>query len=150
MGNYIHLLLTSPHPDALSHAMRHAGQCYVQGFNRRHHRSGTLWQGRFKSCLVDTERYIMTVHRYIERNPVRAAMVEHPEQHRWSSVHANLGWLKDHLVTPHSTCLELDQDATMRTAAYRKWLHEGVSDDDLQRICIPVQQDARLVILRSR
>lgn len=144
MGNHIHLLLTSPQPNALSRAMRNIGQCYVQAFNRRHRRSSTLWQGRFKSCLVDTERYLMTVYRYIELNPVRAAMVERPEQHRWSSVHANLGLLEDHLVTPHSIYLELDHDATLRTAAYRTWLHEGISDDDLQRIRAHLQQERAL------
>ena len=144
MGNHIHLLLTSPRPDVLSRVMRNTGQCYVQAFNRRHRRSGTLWQGRFKSCLVDTERYLMTVYRYIELNPVRAAMVERPEQHRWSSVHANLGLLKDPLVTPHSIYLELDQDAAVRAAAYRTWLREGVSDEDLQRIRAHLQQERAL------
>jgi putative transposase len=122
MGNHIHLLLTSPQPEALSRVMRNTGQCYVQAFNRRHRRSGTLWQGRFKSCLVDTERYMMTVYRYIELNPVRAAMVERPEQHRWSSVHANLGLLKDQLVTPHSIYLALDHDASIRVEARRTML----------------------------
>jgi putative transposase len=64
MGNHVHLLLTSPHREALSRAMRNFGQCYVQAFNKRHRRSGTLWQGRFKSCLVDTDRYLMAVYRY--------------------------------------------------------------------------------------
>lgn len=144
MGNHIHLLLTSPRPEVLSRVMRNTGQCYVQAFNRRHRRSGTLWQGRFKSCLVDTERYMMTVYRYIELNPVRAAMVKRPEQHRWSSVHANLALLKDPLVTPHSIYLGLDHDPAVRAAAYRKWLHEGVSDDDLQRIRAHVQQERAL------
>lgn len=144
MGNHIHLLLTSPQPEALSRVMRNTGQCYVQAFNRRHRRSGTLWQGRFKSCLVDTERYMMTVYRYIELNPVRAAMVERPEQHRWSSVHANLGLLKDQLVTPHSIYLALDHDASIRAEAYHTWLHAGVSHDDLQRIRAHLQQERAL------
>ncbi len=66
MGNHVHLLLTPPAQEAVSRAMRNFGQSYVQAFNKRHRRSGTLWQGRFKSCLVDTERYLMTVYRYIE------------------------------------------------------------------------------------
>lgn len=144
MGNHIHLLLTSPRPGALSLAMRNTDQCYVQSFNRRHRRSGTFWQGRFKSCVVDTERYLMTLYRYIELNPVRAAMVERPEAHRWSSVHANLGLLKDPLVTPHSHYLALDPDTATRTEAYRAWLHAGVSDDDLQRIRAHLQQERAL------
>jgi putative transposase len=101
MGNHVHLLLSSPRPGGLSRAMRGLGQCYVQAFNQRHHRCGTLWQGRFKSCLVDTERYLLTVYRYIELNPVRAALCERPEKYPWSSVHANLGLRADATVTPH-------------------------------------------------
>lgn len=141
MGSHIHLPLTSPQPGALSLVMRNTGQCYVQSFNRRHRRSGTLWQGRFKSCVVETERYLMTLYRYIELNPVRAAMVERPKPHRWSSVHANLGLLKDPLVAPHSQYLALDPDTAIRTEAYRAWLHAGVSDDDLQRIRAHLQQE---------
>ncbi len=144
MGNHLHLLLTSSQPGALSLAMRNTGQCYVQSFNRRHRRSGTLWQGRFKSCLVDTERYLMTLYRYIELNPVRAAMVDRPEAHRWSSVHANLGVLSDPLVTPHSQYLALDQDASIRVEAYRTWLRAGISDDDLLRIRAHLQQERAL------
>ncbi len=105
MGNHVHLLLTPPEREALSLAMRNVGQCYVQAFNKRHRRSGTLWQGRFKSCLVDTERYLMTVYRYIELNPVRASMVALPEQYRWSSVHANLGLFEDRLIKPTRSSL---------------------------------------------
>ncbi|GAB2554644.1 hypothetical protein GCM10027065_26620 [Rhodanobacter koreensis] len=144
MGNHVHLLLTSPERDALSRAMRNVGQCYVQAFNRRHRRTGTLWQGRFKSCLVDSERYLLTVYRYIELNPVRAAMVERPEQHRWSSVHANLNQRPDDLVTPHPVYLGLDRDPNVRAEAYRMWLRQGVSDDDLHQIRRHLQQERAL------
>ena len=81
MTNHVHLLLTSPVPGQLSAAMRQLGQRYVPAFNRKHGRTGTLWEGRFKSCLVDSERYLLTVHRYIELNPVRAAMVTAAEHY---------------------------------------------------------------------
>ena len=87
---------------------------------------------------------MMTVYRYIELNPLRTAMVERPEQHRWSSVHANLELLKDHLVTPHSSYLELGHDATTRAAACRTWLRAGVGDDDPQRIRAHLQQERAL------
>ena len=144
MGNHVHLLLTPPERGVLSRAMRNAGQCYVQAFNKRHRRCGTLWQGRFKSCLVDTERYLMTVYRYVELNPVRAAMVSRPEHHRWSSVHANLGLIKDPLVTPHPVFLAQDPDPQKRSQAYQARLHEGVSDDDLARIRAHLQQERAL------
>jgi len=142
--NHVHLLLTSPERNALSRVMRNVGQCYVQAFNRRHRRTGTLWQGRFKSCLVDSERYLLTVYRYIELNPVRAAMVERPEQHRWSSVHANLNQRPDDLVTPHPVYLGLDVDPNVRAEAYRAWLRQGVSDDDLHQIRHHLQQERAL------
>lgn len=144
MGNHVHLLLTSPAPRALSRAMRNLGQCYVQAFNRRHRRSGTLWQGRFKSCLVDSERYLMTVYRYIELNPVRAAMVERPEDYPWSSVHANINRRHDDLVIPHASYLGLHSNADARAAAYLTWLREGVSDDDLARIRVHLEQERAL------
>jgi putative transposase len=76
--------------------MRAVGQCYVHAFNTRHGRRGTLWQGRFKSSLVDSERYLLTVVRYIELNPVRAAMVDTPEEYRWSSMHTHSVSLATH------------------------------------------------------
>ncbi|WP_017462649.1 transposase [Dyella ginsengisoli] len=144
MGNHVHLLLTSPQRDGLSRAMRNLGQCYVQAFNRRHRRCGTLWQGRFKSCLVDSECYLLTVYRYIELNPVRAAMVERPEQFPWSSVHANLSLQEDPLVTPHPAYLALDCDPTVRAKAYGEWLRQGVSEDDLLHIREHLQKERAL------
>ena len=144
MGNHIHLLLTPQERHALSSAMRHIGQCYVRAFNRRHRRSGPLWQGRFKSCLVDSERYLLTVYRYIELNPVRAAMVERAEQYRWSSVHANVGLLTDNLVTPHPLFLDLDTDPVQRANIYQTWLQEGVAVDDLDNIRAHLRQERAL------
>jgi putative transposase len=144
MGNHVHLLLTTPDRDALSRAMHNVGQCHVQAFNQRHGRSGTLWQGRFKSCLVESERYLMAVYRYIELNPVRAAMVERPEQHRWSSIHTNVGMLRDDLVTPHPTFLAIDLDPVQRALAYKRWLTKSTSDDELQKIRSHLRQQRAL------
>lgn len=144
MGNHVHLLLTPSERGALARAMRNFGQCYVQAFNRRHRRSGTLWQGRYKSCLVESERYLMTVYRYIELNPVRASMVEQPEHYPWSSVHANVGLLRDELITPHATYLAIDADPVVRADAYREWLHQGVNEDELQRIRSHLKQERAL------
>ncbi len=76
MGNHVHLPVRSGEQGNVSRAMRQLGQACVTAFNRRHRRTGTLWQGRFKSCRVDSDRYLLTAYRYIELNPVRAAMVE--------------------------------------------------------------------------
>src|SRR5688572_580551 len=91
MSNHVHLLLSASVEGAVSAAMHRIGSAYVRMFNRRHGRVGTLWQGRFKSCLVDHDRYLLAVYRYIELNPVRAGLVAHAEQYRWSSVHGNTG-----------------------------------------------------------
>lgn len=141
MGNHVHLLLTSSDGDALSRAMRKVGHCYVQAFNHRHGRSGPLWQGRFKSCLVDSERYLMAVYRYIELNPVRAALAERPEQHRWSSIHANLGLIADPLVTPHPRFLALGRNRAARVAAYRELLQRGIDRDEMDGIRAYLQQE---------
>jgi putative transposase len=74
MGNHVYLLVSSAEPGKVSLAMRQLGQAYVTAFNRRHRRTGTLWEDRFKSCLVDSDRYLLTAYRYIELNPVRAAI----------------------------------------------------------------------------
>jgi putative transposase len=141
MDNHFHLLLTSLQPGSLSAAMRAVGQNYVQAFNYRHARCGILWQGRFKSCLVDTERYLLTVMRYIELNPVRAAMAASPQDYRWSSVHTHLGLACDSLLTPHPLYLALASTPDERHAIYRTWLREGMTDDDLARIRLHVNQE---------
>jgi putative transposase len=144
MGNHVHLLLTSSDCDALARAMRKVGQCHVQAFNHRHGRSGPLWQGRFKSCLIGSEHHLMAVYRYIELNPVRAAIVERPEQHRWSSIHANLGLIDDPLVTPHPRFIALGPNRPARVAAYRELLQRGVGRDEVNRIRAHLQQERAL------
>lgn len=134
MTNHVHLLLTPPAQGRLSIAMRELGQRYVPAFNRKHRRTGTLWEGRFKSCLVDSERYLLTVHRYIELNPIRAAMTALAEEYRWSSVYASLGILPDPAISPHPAYLALATDPGQRAAHYRSWLYQGITDDDLQAI----------------
>jgi len=144
MGNHVHLLVSTEKAGALSKAMRQVHQNYVSTFNRRHRRTGTLWEGRFKSCLVDSDRYLLTVYRYIELNPVRAAMVEMPEHYPWSSVHSNLALRNDSIVTPHETFLAISPDRTQRADAYRAWLRAGVSDDELNDIRQHIKQERAL------
>jgi putative transposase len=87
MDNHVHLLLSCGQSGGVSRALRVSGQSYVQAFNTRHGRCGTLWQGRCKSCLVDSDRYLLTVIRYIELNPVRAALVAVPEEYQHQDTH---------------------------------------------------------------
>lgn len=111
--------------------MRVSGQSYVQTFNACNRRSGTLWQVRFNSCLVDSNRYLLTVCRCIELNPVRAAMVPQPQDYRWSSVHTHLGTVCDPLITPHPLYLALGSTIDMRAMAYRQWLEAGAGQEEL-------------------
>lgn len=118
MTNHVHLLLTPTSPQGCALLMRNLGQRYVQYFNRRYRRSGTLWEGRYHSCLVDSGKYVIACHRYIERNPVRAGMVPSPGDYRWSSHKGNTGRRSSTLLTAHPEYLALSADETSRHAAY--------------------------------
>ena len=100
--------------------MKALGQRYVQYFNRTYRRSGTLWEGRYRSSLTQEEQYLLACMRYIELNPVRAGMVEHPGYYRWSSYRANAQGEADGLVQPHELYLGLGTDADQRQTAYRE------------------------------
>ena len=130
MTNHVHLLLTPPSAAACTALMRDLGQRYVQYFNRRHERTGTLWEGRFRSCVAESARYVLACYRYIERNPVRAGMVEHPAAYLWSSYSANTGRRTDPLLSPHVEFLALGSDSSARHAAYTN-LHEESLDAPL-------------------
>ena len=144
MTNHVHLLLTPQAPGALSAAMRELGQGYVPNFNRKHRRTGTLWEGRFKSCLVDSERYLLTVHRYIELNPVRAAMTASPELYRWSSAPASLGLSADPIMTFHPAYLALGPDPAQRGRLHREWLQQAMADEELDAIRTHLRQERAL------
>src|SRR5205085_1772900 len=91
MTNHVHLLLTPRTREGPARLMKHVGQRFVQHFNRKHRRTGTLWEGRFRSSIVDTRDYLVRCQRYIELNPVRAGMVRRAEDYVWSSHRANIG-----------------------------------------------------------
>ena len=98
MTNHVHLLLTPERTDSVALLMKHLGQRYVQYVNRTYRRSGTLWEGRFRSCLTQTEDYVLGCYRYIEMNQVRAAMVSQPQDYHWSSYHADARGKADSLM----------------------------------------------------
>jgi putative transposase len=95
------------------------GRYYVQYFNYRYKRTGTLWEGRYKATLLDSESYLLTCYRYIELNPVRAGMVDHPSEYQWSSYAYNTVGEDNDLITPHERYLALDKDDEARRSAYR-------------------------------
>ncbi len=134
MSNHVHLLLSPMEAEGPSLLMKSLGQRYVQAFNRRHARTGTLWEGRFRSCVVDSEEYLFRCHQYIEMNPVRAGMVSNPREYLWSSHRANAEGEQSRLVTPHSFYLSLGADADRRSARYRDLFLEELSPEDIGRI----------------
>jgi putative transposase len=120
MTNHVHLLISAERPGAPGALMKALGQRYVQYVNRTYRRSGTLWEGRYRSCLTQEESYLLVCQRYIELNPVRADMVEHPAEYRWSSYRGNAQGEPDSILQPHSLFFALGQDAKSRAAAYRE------------------------------
>jgi putative transposase len=119
MDNHVHLLASPTTCNSCGRMMQDVGRNYVRYFNDRYERTGTLWEGRYKSTLVDSERYFLTVARYIEMNPVRAEMVTHPAEHRWSSYAANALGKHDTLVSPHRLYLDLGNTTTERQQRYQ-------------------------------
>ena len=134
MDNHVHLLLTPQAEGDVARLMQKIGRQYVGQFNARHRRTGTLWEGRYKACLVDQDVYLLRCHCYIDLNPVRARITDDATQFRWSSAAAHCGLRSDALLTPHTTYLNLVGDAKARGDAYRLLLRETISDDDLQAI----------------
>jgi putative transposase len=125
MTNHVHLLATPAAPGAVGAMLQDIGRRYVRVINNIHGRTGTLWEGRFKSSLVDTERYLLICHRYIELNPVRAGLATDPSAYPWSS-HAHYASGKtDALITEHAGFQPLGATPAERRAAYRElFLHE--------------------------
>jgi putative transposase len=137
MTNHIHLLATPESGSAISKVFQSVGRRYVRYFNATYGRSGTLWEGRFRATVVDSEHYLLTLMRYIELNPVRAGMVGHPEQYPWSSHRhnargdegANANWLR-----AHPEYLKLGKNDADRQDAYRSLFEATLSSADLAAI----------------
>jgi putative transposase len=118
MTNHVHLLVTPQQENSCGQLMKSLGQCYVQHVNRSLTRTGTLWEGRYRSCLVPSDSYVLACYRYIELNPVRAGLAESPEQYRWSSYGANAQGRTDPLLRPHPSYLGLDEEPARRLKLY--------------------------------
>ena len=127
MTNHVHLLLTPKTAESVSRCMQYLGRYYVRHFNHRYRRSGTLFEGRFKSCIVQSSQYLLTCQRYIELNPVRAGMVNNPADYMWSSYRAHAVGLSVKMWQPHPEYLALGNTPTARMSAYRQFLAEQLS-----------------------
>jgi putative transposase len=133
MTNHVHLLVTPTKRSSVGTLMKCLGQRYVQYINRTYQRDGTLWEGRFRSCVAQQERYLLTCQKYIELNPVRAGLVEHPGEYYWSSYRANAQGEASELLDYHLLYKNLGRTCTERLAAYRELfrspLESGTEDE---------------------
>ena len=127
MGNHFHLLATPSTADGLPKMMQAVGRRYVRYFNDRQGRTGTLWEGRYRSTLIETDRYLLACMAYIDLNPVRAGMVAQARDYPWSSHGHYIGLLQDKLITPHPLAWTLGNTPFAREAAYAEMVHAGIS-----------------------
>lgn len=134
MTNHVHLLMTPQNENGISKVIQSVGRKYVQYFNYTYRRTGTLWEGRYKATLIDTEAYLLTCYRYIELNPVRAKMVKSPAEYAWSSYRYNGLGKADKLVTPHALYQRLGATEEERQHAYRELFQYHIDNGTLEDI----------------
>ena len=140
MTNHVHLLITPEAETGTAKLMQAVGRRYVQYVNRSYKRTGSLWEGRYKSSVIQAETYLLTCMRYIELNPVRASMVQDPGQYRWSSYRHNGLGQSDPRITPHPLYLALDRDAADRQRAYRALFCSQLDEAALSDIRLALSQ----------
>lgn len=134
MSNHIHLLATPETVDGLPQMMQAVGRRYVRHFNQAQGRSGTLWEGRYRSTLIETERYLLACMAYIDLNPVRAGLVAGPADYAWSSHAHHIGQRLDALITPHALVWALGNTPFAREAAYAELVAAGLTAADQQAL----------------
>ena len=154
MTNHVHLLMTPKKAERVPNLIIALGRHYVRYINRTYRRTGTLWDSRYKSSLVHAESYLLTAMRYIELNPVRAAMVEDPAHYRWSSYRPNALGQMDSRLTPHPLYQELGATDKSRQAAYRQLLRahlDAPAVDDMRLAELPENvRDAAVALTHDR
>ena len=134
MDNHFHLLLTPQADKALSKMMQDLGRDYVRYFNKKHTRTGTLWEGRFRSALIQTDRYFLACMVYIDLNPVRAGMVAQALDHPWSSPAHYTGARQDSWLVPHEVYWALGNTPFAREKAYAELVLAGIEESKKQAL----------------
>lgn len=134
MTNHVHLLITPMEEKSLSKAMQSLGRVYVQQFNHLYKRTGTLWEGRYKATLIDSNHYLLACQRYIELNPVRADMVTHPAEYPWSSYRYNALGDKNKLLSPHALYSDLGITAEQRQLQYQTLFESDIASKTISQI----------------
>ena len=131
MPNHVHLLVTPEKDGGLSRFMQALGRRYVRWFNDRHHRTGTLWEGRFRATVIATDEYLLACMRYIELNPVRAGLSASPLEYRWSSNAHHVGRLIDPLIHDHGLFWGLGNTPFERQSAYQQLFDVPLAEEQL-------------------
>lgn len=134
MTNHVHLLVTPGTANAISLLIQDIGRYFVPYINKTYQRRGSLWEGRHKSHILESEVYFLTCMRYIEINPVRAAMVDHPAKCRWSSYAANAQGVSNAVIQPHALYLALGSTPLARQAVYRGLFEKSITPDEIDLI----------------
>lgn len=134
MTNHVHLLVTPETEKSLPKTMQSIGRRYVQYFNHTYRRTGTLWEGRYKATIIDSDQYLMACSRYIELNPVRAGMVSSPVEYPWSSYPVNALGKNSEFITPHSNYLALGRDGISCQRAYLSLFDTALTDQQIEDI----------------
>jgi len=134
MDNHLHVLATPETDEGLPKFMQAVGRSYVRYFNLRHQRTGTLWEGRYRSNLIESERYLLACMVYIDLNPVRAGMVAQPGDFKWSSHRHCIGQVSDKLVTPHALFWGLGNTPFAREAAYAELVQTGLAQSEKNQL----------------
>lgn len=144
MTNHVHLLVTPASSEAIALTLQYVGRRYVPYINHAYDRSGTLWEGRHKGCIIDSERYLFACMRYIEMNPVRAGMVARAGDYRWSSHASNAGGCPDELIVPHALYNSLGDTPGERRLRYREMFDVVLEPHQVRNIRVTVQSGAPL------
>ena len=140
MSNHFHLLVTPQTDDGLPHLMQAVGRSYVRYFNGAQKRSGTLWEGRYKSTLIQTDRYLLACMAYIDLNPVRAGLLAQAGDYPWSSFGHYTGQRLDKFITPHPLVWELGNTPFAREAAYAELVQAGIGSVQQQALTDSAQR----------
>ena len=140
MTNHVHLMMTPQSEEGPSRLMQSVGRSYVRYVNSTYGRSGTLWEGRFKSALINSEEYFLVCSRYIELNPVRAGMVESPGDYHWSSYRANALGFMDALISPHLLYRALGVSLDERRCAYKAIVNMRLDAEELDAVRVGTEK----------
>lgn len=144
MTNHVHLLVTPETGESVPRLIMSLGRRYVQYINRTYRRTGTLWDSRYKSSLIDADSYLLSCMRYIELNPVRAAMVDDPAHYRWTSYRSNALGQANERLTPHPLYLALGRSDTDRLNAYRALFRASLDQAAIDDIRLALNQNQPL------